>query len=408
MPTEMRVEQHVLKSSCPQYSLIRNFCHQSKNLYNHANYLNRKALIENGMRLSYRTLDKQLKQDADYMDYRAMPTAQSAQQTLKMLDMAWKSFFAVIKDWKAHKEKYQGRPKLPGYLKKDGCYVLILTNQNCRVKGDILVFPKVFDGFSVKPKFLSNPQFESFRQARFLPRRNRMILELVYQIRVPDEQAYNGRCIALDLGVNNLAAVVNNWGERQFLLNGRPLKAINRFANKEIAKRQSLLEQTNGCHTSGRVSRLLEKRGYKLKDYMHKASRYLINYCVEHRVTRIIIGKNDGWKQKTDIGKQNNQNFVQIPFEHFIQMVSYKAKEQGIAVILTEESYTSGTSFLDNEEPTRQFYNYARRVHRGLFRADNGCFINADVNAAFQIMKKVVPIQWDRGCVLHPVLVTMQ
>ena len=132
MTTECRVERHVIKPSDPGYSLIRDFCKASKNLYNQANYMVRQAFIKDGIWLRYEKLDKLTKQNTEYPDYRRMPTAQSAQQTLRMLDSGWKSFFQAVKDWKKHPEKYFNRPKLPKYLKKDGCYVLTLTSQNCR------------------------------------------------------------------------------------------------------------------------------------------------------------------------------------------------------------------------------------------------------------------------------------
>lgn len=112
-------------------------------------------------------------------------------------------------------------------------------------------------------------------------------------------------------------------------------------------------------------------------------------------------------KQESHIGRKNNQNFVQIPFARFIEMIQYKASECGIAVILTEESYTSGTSFIDNELPEKGNYDKSRRIKRGLLKSKNGILINADLNGAYQIMKKVVPMKWDRGCVLHPFVVNI-
>lgn len=406
MMTELRAERHVLKPSHPYYDQITGFCRRSKDLYNHANYLIRQAFIKNGKWMRYEELDKALKQDQDHPDYKEMPTAQSAQQTLKMLDTAWTSFFTEIKDWKQHPEKYKSRPKLPKYLKKNSSYCLILTNQNCKVKDGRIKFPKAFGEFSLKPEFLSDSRFISFQQVRFIPHGDFMAMELVYQIRIEPEKEDNRRYIAIDLGVNNLAAVVNNWGGKPFILNGRPLKSMNQFANKERARYQQVLKQVNGRHTSRRLGRLMAKRNCKVNDYLHKASRYIVNYCIANDVSRVIIGKNKSWKQECGLGKRANQNFVQIPFERFIQMLTYKAREFGIAVILTEESYTSGTSFLDNEDPVKRYYNKRRRIYRGLFRSDDGTLINADINGAFQIMKKVVPIKWDRGCVLHPFIVT--
>jgi putative transposase len=153
--------------------------------------------------------------------------------------------------------------------------------------------------------------------------------------------------------------------------------------------------------------RITDKRDSKFIDYLHKSSRYIINWCLTNNIDAIIIGQNKGWKQKVNLKSQTNQNFTQIPFAKFIQMIQYKAEERGIAVILTEESYTSGTSFIDNEEPTKEFYDKSRRKYRGMFKSNNGVLINADLNGAYQIMKKVVPIKWNRGCALQPFVVNI-
>ena len=405
--TELRTEKHIIRSSQSEYSLLMNFCRASKNLYNHANYIIRQSFTSDRIWIRYEKLDKLLKQNEEYPDYKDMPTAQSAQQTLKMLDSNWKSFFASIKDWKKNPGKYLGRPKLPKYLKKDGYYPLIMTNQNCKIKDGLLCFPKAFDGFTMKPKFLSNNLFVSFQQIRFIPGNSFITAELIYKVEVDEERTDNGRYIGIDIGVNNLATVVSSWGMGPFVINGKPLKSINQYANKKKAYYQSILKKTEDRYMSGRIERLMRKRSHKINDYLHKASRYIIRYCMENNVSRIIIGKNKEWKQGSDMGKQRNQNFVQIPFDRFIMMLEYKAKEHGITVILTEESYTSGTSFIDDENPVKRCYDKSRQISRGLFRSNKGLLINADVNGAYQIMRKVVPMKWDRGCVLHPVIVTM-
>jgi putative transposase len=163
----------------------------------------------------------------------------------------------------------------------------------------------------------------------------------------------------------------------------------------------------NNRYSSNRINRLVNKRNEKIDDYMHKASRKIIDFCKYNDIHTIIIGKNKDWKQGCNMSKKNNQNFVQIPFARFIDMIQYKAENIGIAVILTEESYTSGTSFIDNEEPVKEYYNKSRRLHRGLFKSNDGILINADLNGAYQIIKKVVPIKWDRGCALHPFVVNI-
>mgnify|MGYP000981449188 FL=1 len=409
MSIQTRVEKHIIKSSNAFFSMLIDFCHKSKNLYNHANYLVRQAFTsqDNSKWIRYAELDKLLKADEEYPDYKEMPTAQSAQQILRVLDSNWKAFFASIKDWSKNKDKYLGRPKLPKYLKKNGNFLLILTNQNCKLRNGSLHFPKTFKGFTLIPRFIKKENFASFQQIRFIPKRNRIIAELVYNINVPEKKSDNQRYIGIDIGVDNLATVCNNAGEKAFIINGKPLKSINQHYNKKISHYREIAKRMNNSEYSKRMDRLTEKRNSKIDDYLHKASKYIIDYCLKHDICTIIIGKNKEWKQNVNLSKRINQHFVQIPFARLIEMIEYKAEEYGIAVVTTEESYTSGTSFIDNEEPVKENYNKSRRVHRGLFVSNSGITINADLNGAYQILKKVVPIKWDRGCVLHPFVVNV-
>ena len=405
--SNLRVEKHIIKSNNPFFEMLMNFCYKSKNLYNHANYLIRQEFISNSKWIRYAELDKLLKADIEYDDYAQMPTAQSAQQILRLIDKNWKSFFKSIKDWSKHKEKYLGKPKMPKYLKKNGNYLIILTNQNCKIKDGHIFFPKVFNDFSIKPKFLERKDYKSFKQVRIIPHKNRLVIELIYEINSCVKKEGNGRYIGIDIGINNLATIANNIGDIAFIINGRQLKSINQFYNKQISYYREICKRMNDKDYSERMNRLTEKRNVKIDDYLHKASRRIINYCIDNQINTIVIGKNKEWKQKSDIGKKNNQNFVQIPFARFIEMIQYKAEEDGIAVILTEESYTSGTSFIDDEQPVKENYDKSRRIKRGLFKSNSGILINADLNGAYQIMKKVVPMKWDRGCALHPVVVNI-
>lgn len=405
--SNLRVEKHVLKPVNSFFDMLMDFCHKSKNLYNHANYIIRQEFVSNGKWINYNELDKILKADTEYNDYAEMPTAQSAQQILRLIDKNWKSFFKSIKDWTKHKEKYLGRPKFPKYLKKNSKYLLILTNQNCKIKDGYVHFPKVFKGLTIKPKFLEREDYRSFRQVRIIPHKNKLTIEFIYEINACEKKVNNNRYIGIDIGVNNLSTIANNIGETAFIINGRPLKSINQFYNKQISHYRGICKRMNDKDYSERMDKLTEKRNAKVDDYLHKASRKIINYCIDNQINIIVIGKNKEWKQESNMGKKNNQNFVQIPFTRFIEMIQYKAEEHGITVLLAEESYTSGTSFIDNEQPVKENYNKSRRIKRGLFKSNNGILINADLNGAYQILKKVFPIKWDRGCALHPFVVNI-
>ena len=404
----IRVEQHRIDTLHASYALLASFCHKAKNLYNHANYLVRHAFFEEKQWLRYGTLDKLLKEDTEYPDYKEMPTAQSAQQVLRALDSNWCSFFVSIKDYSKNKQKYLGKPKPPKYLKKDGSYELVLTNQNCKIKEDKIQFPKVFEGFFITPRCIRREDFLSLQQVRIVPKGQYLVVEVIYQIALPEKKKDNGRYIGIDIGVSNLATIGNTIGKPAIILNGRPLKSMNQYYNKKISYYRGIAKRMNRNEYSKRMAQLTKKRMAKIEDYLHKASRYLIEYCKKEDISKIVIGQNKEWKQESPLGRVVNQSFVQIPFARFLQMIQYKAEEVGITVILTEERYTSGTSFLDGEAPTKVNYNKARRVHRGLFVSNTGIAINADLNGAYQILKKVVSIKWDRGWALHPVVVNIR
>lgn len=398
-----RVERHILDESSPAFALLDFFCFLSKNLYNHANFLIRQEFIQNGKLLSYAELDKILKMDVDYPDYRAMPTAQTAQQTLRILERNWKSFLCTVKDWNTHPEKYLGKPKLPKYRDKDGRFVLVLTNQNCKMKAGKIIFPKCFQGFTLRTKISGK-----FQQVRIVPHREYLVAEIVYKAEIHPGRSDNGRYLGIDIGVDNLAAVANNFGECPILFNGRGLKSINQFYNWKLSHYRSIAERMNRAQSTRRLRQLAWKRNAKIRDLLHKVSKSIIRYAVERNVSVIVIGRNKGWKQKSDMGKRNNQNFFQVPFAILIQQIQYKSEKYGIRVELTEESYTSGTSVLDKEMPVKESYNRARRVRRGLFRSNGGILINADINAACQIMKKAFPNEFSdgiEGVVLRPIRV---
>lgn len=368
------------------------FTHLSKNLYNHANYLVRKEFVESGKWLRSQDLDRLLRQDRDHPDYSNMPSAQSAQQTLRMLDSSWKTFFKTIKDWSKNKRKYSRKPRLPKYRPKDGRSVLIITNQQAILKENLLKFPRSFRGFTMKPRCINLSNFEKINQVRIVPDNQVFCIEIVYSISVEDDLIPdNGRYMSIDLGLDNLATVVTNTGLNPIIVNGKGLKSNNQYYNKKRAHYQSISKKMNNLHYTNRLYRLTRKRNAKIEDALHKISRFIVDTALSNDICTIVIGNNKNWKQSISLGKRVNQSFVNIPHQKLIDKICYKSETRGIKVVLTEESYTSGTSFLDCEFPQKKNYNKERRVHRGLFVSNQGSSINADVNAAYQIMKKSIP-----------------
>ena len=325
--------------------------------------------------------------DNNDRDYISLPRKVS-NGTLRLLEKNWKSFFNAIKDYKKNPSKYFGQPKLPKYKNpKKGRSVVIYEKgaiyKRDLVKNQILKLSKT--NIEIKTKLT----YEEIQAVRIVPKTNNYTIEIIYNKEEKDYGLNKENMMGIDMGVNNLASVALTTGDT-FILNGKPLKSINQYFNKNRAKYQSKLKKDQ--YKTNRIDRLYNKRNNKINDYLHKSSRYIIDYCLANNVGTIIIGKNKNWKQNIKIGKRNNQNFVNIPFNKFITMIQYKAKLIGIEVIVHEESYTSKCSFVDNEAVKKHKQYKGKRIKRGLFKTLNGVVINADVNAAFNIIRKVVPL----------------
>lgn len=376
-----RAEQHIIKRFNQLWTTIDQNCFFSKNLYNYANYIIRQEFITNGRWIRYSELDKTLQPSDPYKELMSQP----AQQTLKVLDKAWKSFFVAIKDWKRNPSKYLGMPKIPKYLPKDGRFPWYIKNNSCRIRDGRLEFIiKRLHGVTFPTRSPGR-----LLGVRFIPRGSCYVMEIIKEVEIPDfPERPTSRIAGIDLGINNFATITNNIGVQPIIINGKGLKAVNQFYNKRKAKMQSDLKRRNGKNKSRALEELTFKRFCRVKNFMHAASRKMVNYCLENDIDTLVCGLNNGWKQETNMGKTNNQKFVSIPYDMFIRQIEYKCQENGIRFVTTEESYTSGTSFLDCEPPVESFYNKSRRVHRGLFGGESG-LINADVNGSLQIIKKV-------------------
>ena len=412
-----RVERHIIDRQHKWFNVLREKCFLAKNVYNHGNYLIRQEFFNSGKYLGYSKVEKLMHDDIEFPDYWNLGLANSSQQILRSLDKNWKSFFKSIKEWSKHKEKYLGIPKPPKYLKKYGLKEFSLTYAQIHVSNDFIEFPKsISDNHGNRMKihvcFPNKPEFKKFQMCRVVPRNDRIILEFVYTVDIEIKKFENKNIAAIDLGLDNFVTLVDNLGNKPIIINGKGLKSCNQYYNKKIAKLKSKLDtQYKDKYYTHKLYLITNKRNDKIDYFMHKVSNFIIFYCKKHSISTLIIGKNDGWKQGINIGKVNNQNFVQIPYISLISKLAYKCEQSGISFITTEESYTSGTSFLDNELPTKELYNKSRRIKRGLFKSNSGKLINADVNAAYQIMKKVfrdAEMPADRGFVMNPLRYTIK
>lgn len=398
------VERHVIKRADPRFAAIDRAAFASKNLYNAANYVVRQSWIHEEVYRNYHEMHRRMK---DHEAYQALP-AKVAQWVLRVLDKNWQSFFAALAAWRKAPSQFLVRPKLPGYKDKQrGRNMLVYTIQ-------ALSLPALREGRLV-PSMLgvtlkTRQHHDSIQQVRIVPRKGFYVVEVIYE-REPQPAAVNPRWHAgVDIGLNNLATIASDRsGFVPRIVNGRPVKSINQFYNKRRAELQSQLGE---AHTSNRLERITTKRTRRIDHYLHTTSRRIIDVLVAEGIGTLVIGKNPLWKQESGMGRRNNQNFVAVPHARFIEMLTYKAQLVGIQVVISEESYTSKASFLDADplpvygsaEAERAIFS-GRRVKRGLYRAADGTPLNADVNGAYNIIRKVAPdafAQGSRGCVVHP------
>ncbi len=407
METMRLVERHVVRQGGKNWKEIDDLSFKSKNLYNRANYEIRQHFFETNEILSYNEMARRMQTEESYC---ALPRKVS-QQVLRCLERNWKAWKQAAYTYKKNPSKFLGKPKLPKYKDKEkGRNLLVYTIQAISSK-------ELKKGW-VKPsgtKLMISCTRQNINEVRIVPRLNYYVVEVIYE--QPIQQLVDGDAMAsIDVGLNNLAAVTSNKkGFKPILVNGRPVKSINNYYNKKKAELQSYLQGKR--KTSRSIQRLSTKRGFKIDDYLHKASRFIVDQLVRSNISTLIIGKNENWKQEINIGKVNNQNFTSVPHARFIEMLTYKSELVGIKVIVNEESYTSVASFLDGdfipvygtpEAKTAKFSG--RRQSRGLYKSKVGLKFNADVNGSYNILKKVVPDAFSKGIkgvVVHPVMVTI-
>jgi len=387
------VEQHVINRNDPRFAMIDEAAFKSKNLYNAANYEIRQAFIHEGKYLNYNEMDRRMQ---SHEAYRALP-AKVSQQILLLLDKNWTAFFEAREAYEENPSKFIGHPRLPKYKHKtEGRNILVYTVQ-------ALSKPGMRDGL-IRPSGLPitiETEYTVVDQVRIVPRNGYYVVEIIYTKEPVQADVDPSLCVGIDLGVTNLAAIASNReGFIPRLVNGRSLKAWNQWYNKRVKELKKLLPKADRERVTKQMEQITNTRNQRIHHYLHTASKRIIDFLVEEGVGTVIIGKNPLWKQETGMGKRNNQNFVSIPHARFIDMLTYKAALVGIQVEVREESYTSKASFLDldpipdykpNDEEEHIFSGKRMGRRNRLYRTKDGRKICADVNGAYNILRKSRP-----------------
>lgn len=382
--------------------LLDNITHASKNLYNVALYTTRQRFFKNRHWIRYNNLWKMLKNHPDYLTLKNLCGSHPPQHVLKQVDVAWKSFFNAMKEWNKNPSKFINRPNLPHYKSTKGYNMVYFTAQQCRlIKGHVHLTNKVMQrGFKPIKTDLLN-----VKGVRIIPCGDRYNIELIFERTPNDLNLKKTNILGIDLGINNLVTASDNCGGQPLLIKGGAVKSINQFYNKNLAIYYSHAKICNKTHSTNKIERLHRLRKNKIRDFFHKTSQKIIETCVGRNIGTIVIGYNEGWKRKVNLGKNTNQKFVVIPFLKLVSQIEYKAALFGIDIIRVTEEYTSQTCSKCG------IVRKGNRKYRGLYVCNKcGMTLNADVNASINILQKGVPDSFwigDRGCLNHPAVLVI-
>ena len=409
----LTVKQQIRHLSKNDYKSLKELCHVAKNLTNEAIYNVRQYYFTEGKFLKYEKNYTLLKDSPNYKTL----NSNMSQQILKEVDSSFKSFFGLLKLAKQGKYAFKDC-KLPYYLPKDGYTTLVIAF--VRLNGNKLILP-FSNSFKKthKPVEITIPPIlmdKKVKEIRILPKANARFFEIqyIYEANCIQRNLNQSNALAIDLGINNLVTAVSNTG-KSFIIDGRRLKSINQWFNKENSRLQSIKDKQHfGKKTTKRQKDIVRDRNNKVNDYMNKAARIIIDYCVMNDIGTLIAGYNVTFQRNSHIGKQNNQNFVNITYGHLRDKLSYLCKLNSIVYIEQEETYTSKASFWDkdeipvynNDNPKKYVFS-GNRVHRGLYKTSDGKLLNADINGALNIMRKSsvvdMNILYSRGEVDTPI-----
>jgi putative transposase len=411
------VEKHIINVSHKYWSECDKICENSSIIRNQGLYIQRQSwfyghgVIKFGKTELHKNIDALMKQTACYYNLPAF----LAQQVMKSVNEEWTSFFNAIKQWKLDNSGFSGRPKPPKYKPRNtGRYKVTYPHTRAYKKAKrngIIHLYKT--NIPIESKHSNN-----YDCVRIVPATGCYIIEVVYTVKqsIDVVNTDNNYIAAIDLGVNNLAAVTSNKpGFVPILINGRPIKSINNRYNKFISKLRSINKKLHGLYWSNRMSVMTRRRNHQIDSYLHRASRLLIKTLASQGINTLVIGLNPDWKRNCNMGKVNNQKFVSLPHKKFVDMLIYKGLLSGIKVVTNEESYTSKASFLELDDIPKygsKLDNWkpsGTRIKRGLYRSKSG-LINADVNASYNILRKEFPdafSQGIKGCVVQPRLVNL-
>ena len=367
------VERHIIKDN-----RFEDICQKSGLLYNYVLYQVRQGIFSRDYLKEY-DLSTKLGRE-NQVDFRNLPCNVS-QQVVKQVFQNIKSWIRSKKDYENNPAKYKSRPKLPGYKRGKKQNMLVFTTSACRVKNGYIHFIK-----NIAESIKTNIGDNKLCQVRIVPQATCYVVEVIYERKGQNLGLNKNNVLSIDLGLNNLCSCISNVGIIPFIINGKIIKSFNQWYNKKRAKLMSYIGDKG---TSRKLRLLNNKRNFWIEDKIHKISKHIVDFCKDNNIGSIVIGLNKGWKREINLGKKTNQKFVEIPFSKLIDKITYKGKLIGIDVQTTEESYTSKIDHLASEPLKKQEVYLGKRKKRGLFQSSINKLINADINGAIGIGRKV-------------------
>lgn len=391
------VERHIVKDN-----RFEDICLKSGLLYNYVLFNVRQGIFSGDYINEYEFSTKLCKENQ--VDFRNLPSVVS-QQVVAQVFSVTKSWMKSKKEYEKNPSKFLSRPKLPKYKRGKKQNMVVFTASACRLKSDGYIhFIK-----NIIPPIKTKIGDNKLCQVRIIPQATCYVVEVIYEKKEQDLNLNKDNVLSIDLGLNNLCTCISNVGISPFIVNGKVIKSFNQWYNKKKARLMSLIGDKG---TSRRINKMTCYRNCWISDKIHKISRYIIDICRSNNIGTIVIGQNRGWKQEINLGKRINQKFVEIPFSDLINKISYKAKLIGINLITHEESYTSKIDHMAFEPLKKQDAYLGKRKRRGLFQSSIGKLINADINGAIGIGRKVFGDSYvsriiDSGLAFNPIRINI-
>jgi len=377
------------------YKILSTLSKLSKNMVNVSLYSIRQNFFQNGNYLNYNKNYHICKSNENYK----LLGSTLAQACMQYVDWSFKSFFGLLKV-KSNKGLEVGKISIPKYLPKDSTHILVWNRCGFKIINNqirLSISKEFKKQYNITKKYLyfklpkNIKNIDSIKEIRIKSYFNNKYFKLFvcHYVESINNNLDSSKALSIDFGINNLATCIDTNGT-SFILDGKYLKSINRLYNKLVAKYKSILDkqEPNSKRYSKKLYNITLKRNNQINNYINHATKKIIDYCTNNKIGNLIIGNFGNIQNGSNLGKKNNQNFVQIPFGIFKNKLRSKCELNGIKYHDQEESYTSKCSFLDNEKVTKHEIYQGKRIKRGLFKTSNGTLINADVNAAANILKK--------------------